>query len=118
MEIWTTRRCGQGRLHQPENKTSTCNISCNVAGTSSTKMPRISVAKYLQVCIVFQHALTKWLAIPTVYLSQLEVYVRATCRPGLGVWVRVSFCPEIKDFLTCWSNGHVHMHIPKPKGHA
>ena len=27
------RRCGQGRLHQPENKTGTCNISSNVAGT-------------------------------------------------------------------------------------
>ena len=26
------RRCGQGRLHQPGNKTGTCNISSNVVG--------------------------------------------------------------------------------------
>ena len=53
--------------------------------TMTPNTQRISVAKYLQVCIVFQHTLTKWLATPTVYLSQLEVCVRATCRPGLGV---------------------------------
>ena len=33
------RKCGQGRLHQPGSKTGTCNISSNVAGTSSTEMP-------------------------------------------------------------------------------
>ena len=40
------RRCGQGRLHQPENKTGTCNISSNVAGTSSTEMPRPTLNEY------------------------------------------------------------------------
>ena len=40
------RRCGQGRLHQPEKKTGTCNISSNVAGTSSTEMPRPTLNEY------------------------------------------------------------------------
>ena len=31
------RRCGQGRLHQPENKTGTCNISSNVADTRAQR---------------------------------------------------------------------------------
>ena len=84
-ELAMDGRCGQGTLHQPGSKT--CNISSNVAGTgrhwqalagtgrhwqalagtgwhwqhrdATPNTRRMLAAKYLQVCIVFQHPLNR-----------------------------------------------------------